>query len=94
MEVVADTVDKESDDNMDEVYIEDMVVEDMCKAWVALLEKNKVAVVDMEETQLMGLMMVLLEKEESEEVASYLNVDVVLEQYLWELDLVDIHLER
>lgn len=93
MEEVADTVDKELDDNMDEVYIEDMV-EDMHKAWVALLEKNKVAVVDMEETQLMGLMMVLLEKGESEEVASYPNGDVVEEQYLWELDLVDIHLEH
>lgn len=86
MEVVADTVDKELDDNMDEVYIEDMVVEDMSKAWVALLEKNKVVVVDMEETQVMGLMIVLLEKGESEEVASYLNVDVVEEQYLWKLD--------
>lgn len=32
MEVVADTVDKELDDNMDEVYTEDTVVEGMYKA--------------------------------------------------------------
>lgn len=35
MEVVADTVDKKLDDNMDGVYTEDTVVEGMYKAWVA-----------------------------------------------------------
>jgi hypothetical protein len=62
---------------------------------VALLEMNKVVVVDMEEIQLTELMMVLLEKErEFEEAASYLNVDVVEEQNLRELDSVDIHLKH
>lgn len=88
-----DTVDKELD-NMDEVYTEDMVVEGMCKAWVALLEMNKVVVVDTEETRLTELMMVLLEEGEFEEAASYLNVDVVEEQNLWKLGLLDIHLEH
>lgn len=95
MEVAADIVDKALDDSMDGVYTEDMVVEGMCKAWVALLEMNKVAVVDMEEIQLMELTMVCLEKEgEFEAAASYLNVDVVEEQHLKELDLVNIHLEH
>lgn len=93
MEVVADTVDKEPDDNMDVVYTEDMVVGGMCKAWVASLVMGKVAVVDMEETQLTGLMMELLEKGESVEAASHLN-EVVVEQHLRELDLVDIHPEH
>lgn len=83
MEVVVDTVDKELDDNMDGVYTEDTVVEGMYKAWVALLEMNKVAVVDMQEIQLTELVMVFLEMMEGEfeEAASYLNVDVVEEQH-------------
>jgi len=82
VEVVVDTVDKVLDDSMDGVYTEDMVVEGRYRAWVALLEMNKVAVVDMEEIQLMELVTVFLEKEgEFEEVASYLNVDVVGEQH-------------
>lgn len=77
-----DTVDKELDDSMGGVYTEDTVVEGMYKAWVALLEMNKAAVVDMEEIQLTEMVMVFLEKEgEFEEAASYLNVDVVGEQH-------------
>lgn len=94
MEVVADTVDKEPDDNMDEVYTEDMVVEGTCKAWVALLETCKVVVVDMVEIQLMDLLMVLLEMEGGfAEVASSLNVYVVEKQHLREFDLVDMLFE-
>jgi len=81
VEVVVDTVDKELDDNMDGVYTVDKVVEGTYKAWGALLETNKVAVVDMEEIQLKELVTVFLEMEEEfEEAASYLNVDVVEEQ--------------
>jgi len=89
-----DTVDKEPDDNMDVVYTEDMVVGDMCKAWVASLVMSRVAVVDMEGTQLTGLMMELLEGGESVEAASHPNGVVVEEQHLRELDLVDIHPEH
>lgn len=76
-----DTVDMELDGNMDEVYTEDTVVEGMYKAWVAWLEMNKVAVVDMEEIQLTELVTVFLEMGEFEEAASYLNVDVVEGQH-------------
>lgn len=62
-EVVAHIVDRVPDDNMDEVYTEDMVGEDMNKeVWAALVEMNKVAVVDKQEIQLMELMMVHPEK--------------------------------
>jgi len=95
VEVVVDTVDKEPDDNMDVVYTEDMVVGDNCKVvWVALPVMSKVAVVDMEETQLMGLMMELLEKGEFVEAASHPNEVVVEEQHLRELDLMDTHPEH
>lgn len=87
--VVVCTVDTVLVDNMDVVCTEDMVEKNMCKKVLVVLV-NKVAVVNMEEIQLMELMMVHLEVVEFEEVALYLNVK---EQNLGVLDLTDMHLD-